>query len=60
MGKGLHRVFKDVINEILQALPILGKCGSEVSYLIPEPTNFAEVTRLSGDITKPWLMATMK
>ena len=47
MGKGLNKVFKVVVNNISQALPILGESGSEVSYFIPEPTNFAEVTRLS-------------
>ena len=47
MGKGLHEVFKAVVNKILQALSILGESCSEVSYLIPEPINFAEVTRLS-------------
>ena len=44
LGKGLHKVFKAVENEILQALPILGESGSEVSYFIPEPRKFAEVT----------------
>ena len=46
MGKGLHKLFKAVVNDILQALPILGKSSSEVFYFIPEPRNFAEVTRL--------------
>ena len=32
MGKGLHKVFKSVVNKILQVLPILGESGSEVSY----------------------------
>ena len=60
MGKGLHKVFKAVVNETSQVLPILGESGSEVSYFIPEPRNFVEVTRLSEDINKPWLKATMK
>ena len=30
MGKVLHKVFKAVVNEIFQALPILGESGSEV------------------------------
>ena len=47
MGKGLHKIFKAVVNEILEDLPILGEYGSEVSYLVPEPRNFSEVTRLS-------------
>ena len=60
MGKVLHKVFKAVVNEILQVLPILGESGSEVSYFIPEPRNFAEVNRLSEDINKPLLKATLK
>ena len=46
MGKGLHTLFEAIVNDISQALPILGESGSEVSYFIPEPINFAEVTRL--------------
>ena len=60
MGKGLHKVFKAVVHDISQDLPILGKSGSEVSYFITEPINFAEVTRLSEDIKKPWIKATLK
>ena len=47
MVKGLHKAFKAVVNDNLQALPILGESGSEISYFIPEPRNFAEVTILS-------------
>ena len=46
-GKGLQKVFKAVVNEILQVLPILGKYGSEVSYFISEPKHVLEVSRLS-------------
>ena len=53
MGKGLHKVFKTIVNEIFQALPILGESGSKVCYFIPEPRKFAEVNRLSEDIKKP-------
>ena len=60
MGKGLHKVFKAVVNELSQALPILGESGSEVYYFILEPRNFAEVTRLSEDISKPWIKLNMK
>ena len=35
MGKNLHKLFKAVVNEISQALPILGESGSEASYFIP-------------------------
>ena len=37
-----------------------GESGSEVSHFIPEPRNFAEVTRLAENIRKPWLKATLK
>ena len=60
MGKGLHKVLKTVVKEILQVLPIFGESGSEFFYFIPEPRNFAEVTILSDDIKKPWLKATLK
>ena len=38
----------------------MGESGSEVSHFIPEPRNFAEVKKLSDDIRKPWLKATLK
>ena len=38
----------------------LGESGSEVSHFILEPRNFAEVTKLSENIIKPWLKATLK
>ena len=60
MVKALHKVFKAVFNEFLKALSILGESGSEVSYFILKPRNFAEVNRLSKDISKPWLKATLK
>ena len=44
----------------MQDLPILGESGSEVSYFILDPRNFAEVTRLADDIKKPWLKANQK
>ena len=53
-------MLKDVVNEISQVLPILGESGSAVSYFIPEPRDFAEVTILSYDIKKHWLKATTK
>ena len=34
--------------------------GSEFSYFIPEPIKFAEITRLSADISKPWLKETLE
>ena len=60
MGKGLHKAFKDVVNDIFQDLPILSEPGSAVSYLIPEPGKFAYVNILSEYIKKPWLKATPK
>ena len=60
MGKGLHKVFKYVVNEISQALPILRQYGSEVSYLVPEPRNVAKLTILSEEIKKPLIKATVK
>ena len=38
----------------------LGESGSEVSHFITEPRNFVEVTKLSDNIKKPWLKATLK
>ena len=40
--------------------PPLGEFGSEVSHFILEPINFAEVTKLSESIKKPWLQETLK
>ena len=57
IGKGLHKVFKNFVKYISQDLPPLGESGSEVSHLIPELIDFAEVTKLSDDINKPWLKA---
>ena len=50
MGKGLHRVFSTIVSEISQELTNFGETGSEVSHFIPEPRNFAEVTKLSENI----------
>ena len=33
IGKGLHKLFKGIVNDILQVLPPLSESGSEVSYL---------------------------
>ena len=35
MGKGLHLLFKAVVNELSPSLTILGESGSEVPYFIP-------------------------
>ena len=60
IGKVLNRLFKAIVNEISQALSILVESGSKVSYFILEPRNFPEVTRLSEDIKKLFLKATLK
>ena len=60
MGKGLHKVFQTVVKDISQELTPFGEYGSEVSHFIPEPRNFSEVTKLSDNINKPWLKATLK
>ena len=60
MGKGSHKVFKTVVKDISQELTPLGESGSEVSHFIPEPRNFAEVTKFSDNIKIPWLKATLK
>ena len=60
MGKVLHKVFKAVVNELSEALPILDESCLKVSYFTPEPGNFSEVTRLSEDIRKPWLKVTLR
>ena len=60
MGKGLHQVFSTVVKEILQELTPLGESGPEVSHFVPDPRNFAEVTKLSENIKKPRLKATLK
>ena len=60
MRKGLHKVFNNVVKEILQDLPPLGESGSEVYYFIPEHRKFAEVIKIPGDIKKTWLKATQK
>ena len=53
-------MFNTVVKKLSQDLPTLGESGSEVSYFIPDPRNFSEMARLSGDIKKPWLKATQK
>ena len=60
MGKGLHKVFSRVVKEISQELTPFVESSSEVSHFIPEPRNFAEVTKLSENIKKPQLKATLK
>ena len=60
MSKCLHKVFKTSVKYISQYLPPLIESGSKVSYFIPEPRKFAEVTKFSDDIKKPWLKETLK
>ena len=56
----LHKLFSTTVKDISQELATLGESGSEVSHFIPEPRNFSEVTKLSENIRKPWLKATLK
>ena len=58
MSKGSHKVFKTAVKDILRDLPPLGEAGSEVFHFILEPRNFAEGTKFSDDINKPWLKLT--
>ena len=51
---------KAFVNELKNSLPTFGYSGSEVSQIIPEPRNFAEVTRLPADFKKAWLKSTLK
>ena len=60
MGKVLHKLFSTIVKDISQELATLGESGSEVSHFIPEPRNFSEVKKLSDNIRKPWLKATIK
>ena len=60
MGKGLHKVFSTVVKEIYQELKALVESFLEVSHFIPEPRKFAEVKKMSENIRKPWLKATLK
>ena len=38
----------------------MGESVSEVSFFIPEPRKFAEVTIFSDDINKPWIKENLK
>ena len=60
MGKVLHKVFKTIVKEIYQDLTPLGESGSEVSHFIPEHSSVAGVAKMSDEIKKPWLKATLK
>ena len=59
-GKGLHKVFSTIVKDISQERTNLGESGSEVSHFISEPRNFAEVKKLSENVGKPWLKASLK
>ena len=41
-------------------MTLLGESESEVSHFFLEPRNFSEMTKLSDNIKKPWLKATLK
>ena len=44
----------------MQELSPLGESGSEISHFKTEPRKFAEVHKLSNDIKKPWVKATLE
>ena len=48
-------MFKTTTKAILQDLSALGESGSEGSHFIPDPKNFAKVTRLLDETNKPCL-----
>ena len=52
MSKGLHKVFKAVVNKLNNSLLNLESLGLEVPHFIPEPNIFPEVTRLPEDVKK--------
>ena len=60
MGNVLHKIFRDVLNELNHLLPNLGESGLEVSHFISEHSDFSEVARLSAGVKKAWLKATLK
>ena len=60
MGKGLHRVFKAVVNELNTALSTLVESVSKVSHFIPEPSNVSEATRSPSDVKNDRLKANLK
>ena len=60
MGKGSHKVFSIVVKDISQELTSLGESCSENSHFILEPRNFAQVAKLSENIKKPCIKATLK
>ena len=60
MVKGLHKVFKYVVDELNNSLHTLSETGSEVSYFIPEPRNLSKVTRLPTNVKKSWSKSTFK
>ena len=60
MVKRLLKYFKASINELKNTLSTLLELGSEVSHFIPEPSNFAEFTRLPADAKNDQLKTSLK
>ena len=56
MVKSLHKVFSTIVLEISQELNNLEETGSEVSYFLPEPRNFAEVKNCQKVLENPGWM----
>ena len=60
MGKSLHEVFKDLVNDLNNLLSTFRESVSEVSHFISEPRSFAEVIRLRANVKKALLKSTVK
>ena len=58
IGRVLHKLFKAIVNELDNSLPTLVESDSEVSYFIPERSNFTKVTRLLPEVKNGWLKST--
>ena len=60
MGKGLHKLFKAVVEKLNHSLPDLGEPGSEYSHFIPKHSKFSKVIRLPEEVKRFWLKENLK
>ena len=58
--KSFTQGFQVVKKELKSSLPSQVESGSELSYLIPETINFAQVNRFPTGTRKSWLKETLK
>ena len=58
--KVLHKVFKTVVKEIFTRFTTFGRIWFIILPFHPRTQKLCEVTKLSDDITKPWIKATQK